>query len=610
MIEIRKNTSTLNFVTATSILNFARNFAFIEWRWYILGIVAMAITNIITLKIPQFAKQIVDLYGIASPSKLESIALLIIALGFLQIAVRTLSRLFIFWPARKVETSSKSYLFARLMVLPQSFFQSHGMGDLVSRISNDLTHIRVFFGFCVLQLLNLIFLMTFTITQMMSTHMELSLFALSPLVLLIIVLKITLPIMHKYSLENQTIIGNLTNRATETFVNIHAVKANGSENSFWKRLTRENQKVYESNIRLSLVRQIVFPIIGLLTSLSQVIVVGYGGYQAYLGHITAGDIMAFNIYITYMAFPLAAFGIIISATQRATTALQRLRVIEQSPPESPLIKSKLFTSTVTQKLEEFAQNMPLRTPINPPFSIEIKNLNFAFPPQDEKQVESPFGLRDININIPPGIKLGIWGPVGSGKSTLLNLLTGMIAPPSKAIFINGYDISEICPQDLRQLIGYAQQQVHLFSDTITRNVTFGLGNDFAPEDIKRAIELSCLNEEIERLPKKLETTIGERGVRLSGGQRQRLSLARLFIRNAPVMILDDVLSSVDQTTERKLIQNLSTLQNSLIIVSHRLDILDTCDQVLVLKDGSITDRGTMRELETRNPEIASQREHT
>ena len=583
------------------VMPFAKRFARPEWKIYLLGIIALAATNVLSLTIPQLAKLVVNNIDSLATDQLRKYALQIALLGSLLIIIRTLSRVLIFWPARKIESESKSFLFRKLIMLPQSYFDSHGMGDIISRIANDVTHIRIFFGFGALQLFNLIFLSVFTISQMASTHLGLTVASLSPLVLMVVVLRYTQPRMHQFSKKNQEDLGQLTNRATEAFVNVPIVKANGAEAAFLQRISFENEKVYQSNIKLLFLRQVVFPLMALLSGLSQVVVLFYGGWEVVHQNLTVGDIMAFNVYISYLAFPLSAIGIVISVYQRALTALQRVSEIDQAKIENDALVNAEPSKKSQWHLPTYSSAMDTKVSAHP--VLKISNLQFRYPQQAIGH--SGFALQNISFEVPKGGRIGICGPIGSGKSTVLNLIAHIYTPPKSTIFLDQQDTNSLTTDRLRSLVGYAPQTVHLFSDSIRNNLCFGTSP--APTDaaLETALRRAEMWQDVLGFPQKLETQVGERGVRLSGGQKQRLALARLFLRRMPILILDDVLSAVDQETEHKLANNIFESGVSYLVASHRASVLQSCEQVLIMENGTIKARGTFAELKSQYRDLLS-----
>lgn len=557
---------------------FARQFVYSLWPWYLSGAFFLAASNIITLEIPQFAKKIVNSLqnGFKDNADLRQLALAIILLGLGQIIVRSLSRILIFWPGRKIEATSKSFLFRKVMLFPQSFYDRFGMGDLISRLSNDLGQLRVFFAFGVLQVLNLIFISSFTLYQMLRVHGLLTLFCLLPIVLMLVTTRFVMPRMQFYMKKNQEAIGTLTNRVTEAFTNVHVIQTNAAEQSFQDLISSENDKVYDSDMKVLLLRTLFFPLMTALTGLSQLVVLFYGGRLVAEGLISVGDILAFNIYLSFLAFPLTSIGIIISLWQRCRTSLDRIEPFFNSEVES---SKDGIAAQESQAL------------------IQIKDLNFTYP-------SSPGPvLKDISLAVRKGEMLGICGPVGSGKSSLFQCLTRIYDPPPGTVFFEGKDILGIDPHQLRRSFAYALQKVHLFSASIRENLSFGLAQSASEGEMIEAARAAQILPEIKNFPEQWATQIGEKGLRLSGGQKQRLALARVFLRRPDVLLLDDVLSAVDNITEARLVQEFRKLRCTMLINSHRSSVLELCDRVIFLQDGQIRDEGLFSELIARHPEL-------
>ncbi|MFW7377637.1 MAG: ABC transporter ATP-binding protein [Oligoflexus sp.] len=571
---------------------FAKTFARPLWPWYLAGMIFLALTNFITLQIPQLAKTIVNAFEKAEiTDHLSQLAWTIIALGFLQILVRSLSRILIFWPGRKIEETSKSFLFARTMQLPQKFFDRYGMGDLISRLSNDLGQIRVFFAFAILQILNMSFLGLFTIVMMLSIHVELTLLCLAPIGLMLILTKFMMPALARYSRENQDAVGRLTNKVTESFTNVHVLKANAAEDTFLKRTEVENLAVYQTNIKVIIFRTLFFPLLTSLTGISQLLVLGYGGFQVMNEQITIGDILAFNIYLSYLAFPLTSIGIVLSIYQRSKTALQRI---------TPIIDHQVEAAT-------------LSTTSNPTLLakaalLEIKNLTYFYPDDEKSDRHQTASLKNISLQIFQGQKIGLCGPIGSGKSTILRLISRLYDPPADSIYWKGRDILSFEPHELRTHIGYGLQEVHLFSDSIRNNLAFGLNPKPSMEALQKAASDAQITDEIAAFDEGWETQVGEKGIRLSGGQKQRLALARLFLRDLDLLLLDDVLSAVDNQTEARLIKRFEESHNTILIASHRSSVLKGCDLVIYLRDGQLIDQGRFEELAEKFPELREERD--
>lgn len=569
------------------------------WPWYLSGSAALAGTTFVTIQIPQLAKSIVNLIAAGDSfgsaiSKAREFALLVVGLGFLQMIIRAMSRILIFWPGRKLETSSKDIIFSSALRIADRNLRKFGMGDLVSRIANDVGHLRVFFAFGILQIANLIFLSIFVITKMFQVHPGLAGACLVPLAGTFLVFRIVMPRLHKFSLENQAALGRLTNRVTEAFVNFHVIAACGAQEAFVRRTDGENEKVYATNIQVLMLRMVAFPLMTCLAGLSQLVVLFYGGLQVQSGQLSVGDILAFNVYIGLLSFPLTAMGIIAAVFQRAKTALTRLAEIDGAPKEGD-------DSPVSYV-------PPTRTPshVKQPF-LEIRSLSHSY---GGKTLFSgnPFELSALNFTMSERRKIGVFGAIGSGKSTLFNLITRIIEPPAGTVFLNGVDVVSMTPQVLRAEIAYGMQSVHLFSDTIRANITFGIAPTPSQLQIEKACEQAQILAEINGFEHSWDTQIGEKGLRLSGGQKQRLALARIFLRKPKLMLLDDVLSAVDQSTESALMTAIFAQNSALLMASHRPSALKLCDEIIVMRNGILIDRGTYDELSLRLPDLAEESE--
>jgi len=578
---------------SNALAGFARRYAIpLLWPWYILGFFALAATNIITLEIPQLAKEVVNVIsnqGFQNPGpgaaaqwdRLPTIAMLIIALGVLQVLIRSLSRILVFWPGRTIEARCRTDAFNHLLTLPQRALYHFGMGDLISRLANDIGQLRVFFAFGLLQVLNLGFLSAFIISRMALIHVGLTLACLAPITLMLVITRFAMPKLQDYSRQNQEATGRLTNKVTEAFVNVHVVQQSGAAESFLERTRPENEAVYQTNMKLVFIRNAVFPLMSCLASVGQMTVIFYGGYEAIAGRLSVGDILAFNVYIGFLSFPLTAVGMIIAMYERARTAVIRLNEIEDVASEAPAIRESF---TLTQEPAETAYASPGSSPIP---VISVRNLAFRY-----KDDAARFGLDGISFDLRPGQRIGIAGPVGSGKTTLLQLLVRLYDPPAGTVFLNGKDVLSMDPFDIRRQCGMAAQTVHLFSDTVEQNLRFGLDHEPSQAEIERATAEAMLLEEIHGLQNGFQTEIGEKGIRLSGGQKQRLALARLFLREYEVLLLDDVLSAVDQITEVRLVENLVRRGCAIIVASHRPSVLRACDWIVLLDQGRIKTSGT------------------
>ncbi len=517
------------------------------WKSYIYAIFFIVITAWIAVKIPELVSRAVNGHLDAT----YTIPMSVIGLGFLQIIVRTCSRLFVFNPAREMEEGLKNQIFSKLMRATLPWLQTRQTGDLQSLINSDTGHLRVFIGLGGLQVASFFTLAVFAISKMITIHATLTLVTLLPLLLAVPLLRNGMPRVMKLNVEQTKLLGSLTSRITETFVNVHMIQSTASEGSFMGRIAERSDELRILNMRLLRIRLLIFPVLPLLTGVSSFLVFLYGGYEAISGRLTAGDIIAFTSYVALLAFPLGIIGMVLAMWQRAEAASKRIEV-------ALLAESEKDSGT---KLESI-------TP-----SLEIRNLDFRF--REEHEL-----LHRVSLRVDSGEILGIAGPIGAGKTTLLNLTASLIQPPPNTIFVGGFDITQWNAAQLRSMVGLVPQTPQLFSVSIRENLTAGLSPD--ESDIWKALDLACIRQDIEALPERLETPIGERGIRLSGGQKQRLALARQLLRETPILLLDDVISAVDQITEERILAGLRALNRTVVLVTHRESALLNCDRVLRL----------------------------
>lgn len=574
--ELNFSDKPLQMGTLTQI---GRAYALPQWKWYTGGIIALVITNIVMLEIPQMAKKVVNAIAASEPlGDYTWLAAGIIALGFLLVFIRTMSRVFIFWPGRTLEAAVKDDIFSHILRVPTNLIARFGLGDLTSRLSNDVTQLRVFFAFGALQVLNVICMTTFTIAKMASINGVLTILTVTPLVLMLVITRFVMPILYKAMRDATEATGRLTNRVTEAFVHVNVIQASCAVEAFVDRTAIESQNIYDANMRTIKLRNFIFPLMTIMAGLSEFAILTWGGSEVLAGRLSIGDLMAFNIYIGILLFPFTSIGLILAIYQRAKPAAERLSEVAGLHAESD-------TSTAAQlNISNLKQD--LTKPI-----LSIQNLTYEFIPGRPV-------LQDINLEIIPGKRIGIFGSIGSGKSTLFHVLTRLYDPKPGQVFLHGTDILSFSPREVRAIIAFAQQTPLLFSETIRDNLLLGFEEgSISQQQLEDVAARAQILPEIERFPQGWDTVVGENGVRLSGGQKQRLALARLLLRKAEIYILDDVLSAVDHDTERRLIETLLATQATLLIASHRSSILEPCDEILVLDQGRLIGRGTFAVVE-------------
>jgi ATP-binding cassette, subfamily B, multidrug efflux pump len=536
---------------------------------------ALILTNIIVLEIPQLAKKIIN--AVAINENLEPLTMLsvaIISLGLTQILIRTTSRILIFWPGRTLEAALKYDVFSNILRISSSALSNFSIGDLTSRLNNDITQLRIFFAFGALQVLNVVFISIFTVSKMYSIDATLTCLAISPMFLMLLITKAIMPKLHRAMRENTEALGRLTGKIAESFSQVHVIQTMNAVDTMLERTKPDNEAIFDSNIRTVRLRTTIWPVMIILIGVSQFATLAWGGKLVIAGTLTVGDIMAFNIYISMLTFPFASLGIILNVYQRAKPAAERLEALTSLPIEGLLVHESSLP--VGQAKTEVL--------------LDVSHVSFRWP-------DGRAALEDISFTVAEGERVGIFGSIGSGKSTLFNILTRLHQHDHGSITIMGQNILSLKPETVRRTIAYGLQQSLLFSESVRSNLCLGLDESLVTQDdLDEATKRAQVYDDIIRLPEKWETLIGENGLKLSGGQKQRLALARLLLRPSKMIILDDVLSSVDHDTEHRLIKSLLSTKAALVIASHRVSILEPCDKVLVLQNGRLIASGKYNEI--------------
>ena len=545
------------------------------WRRYLFGGVCLLGTATLVMWIPWWIREAVRIieHG-GSLSDVTYYAVLIIAAAVLQGFVRTYSRALIFNAGRDVEYDLRNDLFAHLEKLPLSYYHKQRTGDLMSRVINDISAVRVMLGPGVLNFVNAPLYYVYAMALMLSMDVRMTLAAVAPFPLLIYVAHHFRGRIMKSSLEVQQQMSALSSHVQENLSGMHVVKAYAQEDFQAQQFIALNKDYEVKSMEMAKMRGIVNPVMQAINGLTVLIVIWYGGIRVMRGDLLVADIVAFIAYLNVLAWPTAAFGWMLSLVERGRAAMRRLGEILETHPEitdeagSPAIRA----------LKE---------------GIEFRDVSFAY----ERQKNGHSALEGINFTLPVGRSVGLVGRVGSGKSTLAQLLPRMFDVSTGAILIDGRDSRTLPLRDLRRLIGYVPQEPFLFSNSLKANLALGR-EKYSEEELARAVEIAKLDRDVEIFPLGLETLVGERGVTLSGGQKQRATLARALIMDPPVLILDDCLSSVDAQTEAEILHELRAIlkEKTCLIISHRISAVREADEILVLDEGKIIERGNHDEL--------------
>lgn len=472
--------------------------------------------------------------------------------------------------SRRIEYDLKNEIYNQYQVLDMSFYKRNNTGDLMNRITEDVNRVRSYLGPAVMYSINMIVLTIMVVTAMCRVNENLTIYALLPIPFLLMLLLYINKVINRRSERIQRQLSNLSSFVQESFSGIRVIKSYNRELEQMKAFEHESNFYKEKNLALVRVEAIFFPLILLLIGLSTIITVYVGGLEVAKGTITAGNIAEFIVYVNQLTFPAMALAWVTSLIQRASASQQRINEFLHTEPE---IKDG--------NLKDFKIKG----------EVEFNKVNFYYPDT------GIHALKDVSFSIKPGQVVAFIGRTGSGKSTIAHLLVRMYDVHSGEILIDGQNIKNFDTQSYRNQIGFVPQDVFLFSDSIANNIAFGVPNANRLE-VEEAAKKAAVYENIIRFEKGFDTLIGERGITLSGGQKQRISIARAWIKNSPIMILDDSLSAVDTKTEEEILSNLkkSTKDKSVIFIAHRISTIKNADHIILLDDGRILEEGTHEQL--------------
>ena len=545
------------------------------WRRYLFGGLCLIGTATLVMWIPWWIREAIRIieHG-GALSEVRYYVLLIIASAIAQGFVRTYSRALIFNAGRNVEYDLRNDLFAHLEKLPLSFYHSQRTGDLMSRVINDISAVRTMLGPGVLNFANAPVYYVYAVALMLSMDVRMTLAALAPFPLLIYVARRFRGRIMKSSLEVQQQMSVLSSHVQENLSGMHVVKAYAQEEFQTQHFIGLNKDYEVKSMEMAKMRGIVNPVMQGINGLTVLIVIWYGGIRVMRGDLLVADIVAFIAYLNVLAWPTAAFGWMLSLVERGRAAMRRLEEILEVKPEITDPPSPIAIDGLKD-------------------GIQFRDVSFAY----ERQRNGHTALAAIDFTLPVGRSVGLVGRVGSGKSTLAQLVPRLMDVSSGAIFLDGQDIRKIALRDLRRLIGYVPQEPFLFSTSLKANLALGK-EQYSADELARATAIARLDRDLEIFPLGLDTVVGERGVTLSGGQKQRATLARALVMDPPVLILDDCLSSVDAQTEAEILHGLRAIlkEKTCLIISHRISAVREADEILVLDEGAIIERGNHDEL--------------
>ncbi|MFM6038754.1 MAG: ABC transporter ATP-binding protein [Sphaerospermopsis kisseleviana] len=546
-----------------------------HWQDTALGIIALLSVNGLGVYIPLLIRSGVD--TLSTTFRLDQVlryVVIIIALSSAMWMMRMASRIWIFGVGRQVEFELKQRIFEHLLQLEPSYFASNTSGDLISRATSDVDNIRRLLGFAVLSLANTFFAYTLTLPVMLSISVDLTLASLAVYPFMFLLVHFFSDRLRTQQAAVQEQLSDISELIQEDISGISLIKIYAQEENERRAFQKKNQALLTANLTLAKTRSTLFPLIGGLANISSLIIIWLGTMRISSGNLAVGDFLALLIYVERLVFPTALLGFTITAYQRGEVSIDRLESIFSIIPKIQDPPDAISLPTNTVKGE-----------------VTAKNFSYTYP-----GANTP-ALDDINFTIKPGEVVAVVGAIGSGKSTLANTLPRLLDIQEEQLFLDGLDVTKIALNDLRGAIAYVPQDSFLFSTTIKNNIRYG-DPISEQERVEAVANLAQIAAEINNFPQEYETIVGERGITLSGGQRQRTSLARAMLIDAPVLILDDALSSVDNQTATKILKNLSsgTKQKTVIFITHQLSAAATADRIMVMDQGKIVQIGKHSEL--------------
>jgi len=529
---------------------------------------------------PIFVKTTIDsLFEVSSPKNFSDVLSMMLKIGGIYMLLAFFKGLFLFLlrqsiiiMSRLIEFDLKNEIYNQYQKLDYSFFKKNSTGDLMNRISEDVTQVRMYLGPGVMYTINLVILFTLIITQMIQINGTLTIFVLLPLPLMSFLIYKVSSRMNKASHSVQEEQSRISTLIQETFSGIRVVKAYSREKEIKQKFNVSTEEYKKRKMKLVLINALFMPTITFLIGLSTLLCIYIGGLMTYKNELTLGEIVAFIFFVNNLTWPFASVGWVTSIIQRAAASQERINDFMREVP------------SVTNTNE---------TPFSFQGEIEFKNVSYTYPNSGITAV------KNLSFKINKNESFAIVGNTGSGKSTVLNLLMRQFDPSQGEIFIDGQNIKDINIHDFRKQTGVIPQDIFLFSDSIGNNIKFGSNaQNISEKELIEITKKAHVYHNIEAFPDKFDTLLGERGVNLSGGQKQRVSIARALIRKPSLLIMDDCLSAVDTETEEIILKNLKNDQNvhTSVIVSHRISSLRNADKVIVLEDGTNFEAGTHEEL--------------
>lgn len=554
----------------------------------LLGVLFVAISVVFGVFPAQFVREsfntvqeAINQYNANGNSDLSALRNQLILYGVIIIGSSLLKGLFMFFMrqtiivvSRYIEFDMKNEIFDQYQKLSLAFYKRNNTGDLMNRISEDVSRVRMYIGPAIMYTINVGLSLIIIITIMFTINVRLTLYALAPLPVLAVAIYYVSAMINVKSEQVQRQLSSISTFVQEAFSGIRVLKAYVREDHSMNEFSKEANTYLEKNEELYRINSLFFPLMTLLVGLSTILTVYIGGQEAIKGNITTGNIAEFIIYVNMLTWPVASIGWVTSLVQRAAASQTRINEFLSVTPE--------------------IQN-PTEEPLKLKGEIEFKDVNFTYP---DTGIQA---MKGVSFKVEEGKSLAIIGKTGSGKSTIASLMGRLYDVTAGEILVDGKNIKTVNINDLRKSIGYVPQEAFLFSTTIGKNISFGVG-DVSEETVINAAKNAEVHHNITDFPQGYNTRVGERGITLSGGQKQRVSIARAIIKEPKLMIFDDCLSAVDTETEEKILNNLKRLidKRTTLIISHRVSSVKHADEIIVLDNGAIIEQGNHDKLMKAN----------
>lgn len=541
---------------------------------YIIGVLWLIVIDTLVIYVPQILRNFANDYqnGTLTKDKLVTYALLTIGAGLIMSIGRYFWRVCLFGSARRIEYDIRRQLFNHWLSMDNEFYNYHKIGDLMAYATNDINSVRMFTGEGIMMSVDSSFMLIFTIIMMIRTvGVRMTATTLFPIPITAAIVIASGKVFYKIFRKRQEAYAKLSDVTTESFSGISVVKAFVEEESTKKRFDEANRNYYNKDLNVVKTQTFFFPFMVLLAGISYMLVIFFGARYVIDGTISLGDFVALYTYVGIIMWPARSLGIIIGQIQQGSAGLFR---IDEMLKNKPTIKD--------------VEN-PIRLPEDKT-SIEFKNVSFKYPGEEN------YALKNISFKLEDGKSLALVGKTGSSKSTILKLIFREYLPDEGEILIDNQPIERIRINDLSEKTGYVPQDNFLFSESLRENIAFSFERDYDVDEVYDAAKKSGVYNDIMDFKDDFETVIGERGVTLSGGQKQRVSIARALIKNPSLLVLDDSLSAVDTNTEKSILEALSKINATEVIIAHRISTIKACDEIIFLEDGHIKERGTHDEL--------------